>query len=169
MAKEKFRIIQETIKKYKLKNKVGFLCELAGVSRSGYYNYFLPKSISTLNRQNSKDLESYTNILAAYNFKKRSKGAKQIKMTLQNEFSINYNLKRIRMIMKKYNIVCPHRKTNPYRRMMKVTKEHTVLPNLLNRDFKQGIPGKVLLTVLYLFFKNCQKAYLLTILDASGT
>lgn len=168
MAKEKFIIIQETIKKYKLKNKIGFFCELAGVSRSGYYNYFSPRSISKRNRQESKDLESYKNILAAYNFKKRSKGAKQIKMTLQNEFSINYNLKRIRRIMKKNNLVCPHRKANPYRRMMKATKEHTVLPNLLNRDFKQGIPGKVLLTdISYLFFKNGQKAYLSTILDAS--
>ena len=168
MVKEKFIIIKKTIQKYKLKNKVGFLCKLAGVSRSGYYNYFSQRSISTRNRQDSKDLESYTNILAAYNFKKRNKGAKQIKMTLQNEFGINYNLKRIRRIMKKYNIVCPHRKANPYRRMMKATKEHTVLPNLLNRDFKQGIPGKVLLTdISYLFFKNGQKAYLSTILDAS--
>lgn len=105
MVKEKFIIIEETIKKYKHKNKVGFLCELAGVSRSGYYNYFLPKSVSTRNKQDSKDLESYTNILAAYNFKKRNKGAKQIKMTLQNKFGINYNLKRIRRVVKKYNIV----------------------------------------------------------------
>jgi putative transposase len=144
------------------------LCKLAGVSRSGYYNYFLSKSVSMRNRQDSKDLESYKNILAAYNFKKRNKGARQIKMTLQNEFGINYNLKRIRRVMKKYNVVCPHRKANPYRRMMKATKEHTVLPNLLNRDFKQGMPGKVLLTdISYLFFKNGQKAYLSTILDAS--
>lgn len=70
--------------------------------------------------------------------------------------------------MKKYNIICPHRKANPYRRMMKATKEHTVLPNLLNREFKQKCPGKVLLTdISYLFFKNGQKAYLSTILDAS--
>lgn len=70
--------------------------------------------------------------------------------------------------MKKYDIVCPHRKANPYRRIMKATKEHTVLPNLLNRDFKQDIPAKVLLTdITYLFYKNGQKAYLSTILDAS--
>lgn len=89
-------------------------------------------------------------------------------MTLQRFFNINYNLKRIRRIMKKFNISCPHRKANPYRRMMKANKEHTVLPNLLNREFKQDIPGKVLLTdISYLFFKNGQKAYLSTILDAS--
>lgn len=70
--------------------------------------------------------------------------------------------------MKKYNIICPYRKPNPYKRMMKATKEHTVLPNLLNRNFKQETPGKVLLTdITYLFFKNGQKAYLSTILDAS--
>lgn len=110
----------------------------------------------------------YNNIPAAFNFKNRKKGARQIKMTLQNFFGINYNLKCIRRIMKKYNIVCPHRKANPYRRMMKATKEHTVLPNLLKREFKQDIPAKVLLTdITYLFFKSGQKAYLSTILDAS--
>ncbi|KGM98604.1 transposase, partial [Clostridium haemolyticum NCTC 8350] len=101
-------------------------------------------------------------------FKKRKKGAKQIKMTLENQFDINYNLKRIRRIMNKYDIICPHRKANPYRRMMKATKEHSVLPNLSNRKFKQNVPGKVLLTdITYLFYKNGQRAYLSTVLDDS--
>ena len=70
--------------------------------------------------------------------------------------------------MKKYKIVCPIRKANPYRRMMKATKEHSVVPNLLNRKFKQEIPYKVLLTdITYLFYGNGQKAYLSTIKDAS--
>ena len=89
-------------------------------------------------------------------------------MTLEGQFNIVYNLKRIRRIMKKYNIVCPIRKANPYRRMMKATKEHRVLPNLLNREFKQEIPGKVLLTdITYLFYGKGQKAYLSTIKDGS--
>ena len=50
-------------------------------------------------------------------------------MTLENQFNINYNLKRIGRVMNKYCIVCPHRKANPYRRMMKATKQHPVLPN----------------------------------------
>lgn len=145
-----------------------YLCEISGVSRSGYYKYFSSHAIKIRESNEVRDLEIKENILKAYNFKNRKKGAKQIKMTLNNQFGINYNLKRIRRIMKKYNIICPHRKANPYRRMMKATKEHTVLPNLLNREFKQDIPGKVLLTdISYLFFKNGQKAYLSTILDAS--
>ena len=165
---EKFKIIKTIIEKYNLKNKVSYLCNIANVSRSGYYNYFSSDSTNSRNTRDTKDLESYNNILSAFNFKNRKKGAKQIKMTLENEFGIIYNLKRIRRIMKKYTIICPHRNANPYRRMMKATKEHSVLPNKLNREFKQGIPGKVLLTdISYLFYKNGQKAYLSTILDAS--
>ena len=48
--------------------------------------------------------------------------------------------------MRKYNIICPIRKANPYKRIAKATKEHTVVPNILNRRFKQNIPGKVMLT-----------------------
>lgn len=144
------------------------MCKVSGVSRSGYYKYFSYSAMKAREAKEVRDLGIKENILAAYNFKGRKKGAKQIKMTLNIHFGINYNLKRIRRIMKKYNIICPHRKANPYRRMMKATKEHTVLPNLLNREFKQESPGKVLLTdISYLFFKNGQKAYLSTILDAS--
>jgi transposase InsO family protein len=108
------------------------------------------------------------NILKAFNFKRHKKGARQIKMTLEGQFQITYNLKRIRRVMKKYKIVCPIRRANPYKKMLKATQEHTVLPNLLNREFKQGIPGKVLLTdITYLYYGNGQKAYLSTIKDSS--
>ncbi len=107
-------------------------------------------------------------ILKAFHFKGRKKGARQIKMTLAAQFKVVYNLKRIRRIMKKYNIICPIRKANPYRRMMKATKEHRVVPNLLNRQFKQGIPGKVLLTdITYLHFCKGFRAYLSAIKDGS--
>jgi putative transposase len=125
---------------------VTFLCETAGVSRSGYYNYFSPKSEKQRKRQDEKDEEAKELIYKAFRFKGQMKGARQIKMTLAGQFECVYNLKRIRRIMKKYGIVCPIRKANPYRRMMKATQEHRVVPNLLDRHFKQEIPGKVLLT-----------------------
>lgn len=168
LAQQKYILIKSVIDKYKLKNLVSYLCKLSNISRSGYYNYFSIKSHTNRMSREERDLESYNNILIAYNFKKRKKGARQIKMTLENQFNINYNLKRIGRIMNKYHIICPHRKANPYRRMMKATKEHSILPNLLNREFKQEAPGKVLLTdITYLFYKNGQKAYLSTVLDAS--
>ncbi len=147
---------------------VSYLCKVAGVSRSGYYNYFKLESQERRKLKDEKDEVLKENILKAYNFKGRKKGARQIKMTLAGEFDVVYNLKLIRRIMKKYNIICPIRKANPYRRMMKATQEHRVVPNLLNRQFKQDIPGKVLLTdITYLYYGKGQKAYLSTIKDGS--
>lgn len=118
--------------------------------------------------QKEKDKHLREVILKAYHFKNRKKGARQIKMTLATHYGITYNLKRIRRIMKKFDIKCPIRKPNPYKRMAKATKEHSIFPNLLNREFKQGIPGKVLLTdITYLFYDKGKKGYLSTILDAS--
>jgi transposase InsO family protein len=70
--------------------------------------------------------------------------------------------------MNKYEIICPHRKANPYRKIAKATKEHRVVKNILNREFKQATPGKVLLTdITYLPYGNSQMAYLSTIKDSS--
>ncbi|WP_246483841.1 IS3 family transposase [Heyndrickxia vini] len=165
---QKYVLIHAVIEKYHLKHMVKYLCEIAGVSRSGYYNYFSIRSQEQRKQKDEKDEVVKEIILKAFNFKGRKKGARQIKMTLAGQFNVVYNLKRIRRIMKKYGILCPIRKANPYRRMMKATKEHRVVPNLLNREFKQGIPCKVLLTdITYLFYGNGKRAYLSTIKDGS--
>lgn len=88
-------------------------------------------------------------------------------MVLRGKFNLVYNLKRIRIIMRKYNIKCNIRKANAYRRMMKATKEHTVLTNLLDRKFKQKAPKKVLLMdITYLNYNNEKRVYLSTIKDS---
>ncbi len=137
------------------------------VSRSGYYNYFKEESRQKRAAQEQSDERVKEIILKAYHFRRRKKGARQIKMTLQNQYSITYNLKRIRRIMKKFGIVCPIRKANPTRRMAKATKEHRTCENKLKRAFKQGVAGKVLLTdITYLTYGNSRRAYLSTIKDA---
>ena len=147
---------------------VSYLCDVAGVSRSGYYNYFSAKSQERRKQKDEQDEIVKEVILKAFHFKGRKKGARQIKMTLSGQFNVEYNLKRIRRIMNKYSIICPIRKANPYKRMMKATQEHRVVPNLLNRQFKQEVPGKVLLTdITYLFYGKGQKAFLSTIKDSS--
>lgn len=148
---------------------ITYLCKISYVSRSGFYRYFSEKAIETRKLKEDKDEILRENILKAFNFKNRkTKGARQIKMILKGELNLVYNLKRIRRIMRKYNIKCNIRKANAYRRMMKATKEHTVLPNLLNRNFKQEIPKKVLLTdITYLSYNNGKRAYLSTIKDSS--
>jgi len=161
-----FQLIYETIKKYKLSNMISYFCEILGVSRSGYYRYISTEDVR--NKRESKDLEIRNIILKAFNKRGYKKGSRSIKMLLEQEENIIFNRKRIQRIMRKFNIICPIRKANPYRRMMKATREHTVVPNKLNRQFKQNIPGKVLLTdITYMPFSNSKMAYLSTIKDAS--
>jgi transposase InsO family protein len=161
-----FQLINETVIKNNFKKLTSYLCELSGVSRSGYYNYI--NSENTRIKREKSDLEVKKMILKVFDRRGYKKGSRSIKMVLENEFNIIYSLKRIRRIMRKYNIVCPHRQANPYKKLAKATQEHRTVPNLLERNFKQGIPGKVLLTdITYLPHNGKEMAYLSTILDAS--
>lgn len=163
-----YQIIRAVIQKYHLRRMVSVLCEVAGVSKSGYYRYWTASAIHRRYQNEQADEELRVHISRAFHFKKRNKGARSIKMTLEGQFQIAWNLKRIRRIMKKYDIVCPIRKANPYKRMMKATHEHRTVPNLLQRNFKQGVPGKVLLTdITYLEYGKGNRAYLSTIKDSS--
>lgn len=57
---------------------------------------------------------------------------------------VKMNIKKISRLMKKYNLFCPIRKANPYRRMMKALQSSNYAENLLNRQFKAFGPGYVL-------------------------
>lgn len=161
-----FQLIYDTIKTDKLKNMTKYFCELLGVSRSGYYSYL--KATEKREARERSDIEARNNILKAFNRRGYKKGSRSIKMILKQEFQIDYNRKRIQRIMKKFEIVCPYRKPNPYKKMAKATKEHRVVPNKLNREFKQHIPGKILLTdITYLPYGKKRMAYLSTIKDSS--
>ena len=163
-----YNIIKELVDEYKECGQIKYLCELSGVSRSGYYNYFSEKSIKNRSEKDEQDEKDKNIILDAYNRHGYKKGAKGIKMTLENEDNIIFNLKHIRRIMKKYNIVCPIRKANPYKQIQKKDLEHRTVENKLNREFKQNKPGKVLLTdITYLPYGFYKRAYLSTIKDAS--
>lgn len=163
-----YEIIRELVEEYEEQGQIKYLCELAKVSRSGYYNYFSKKSIANRDKKELQDEKDRDIILDAYDRHGYKKGAKGIKMTLENEDNIIFNLKHIRRIMKKYDIICPIRKAKPYKQMLKKDLEHRTVDNKLNREFKQGKPGKVLLTdITYLNYGFYKRAYLSTIKDAS--
>ena len=135
---------------------MGYLCELAGVSRSGYYAWLKAAPI-----RQRKDMEDEIDIkLIQFIFlqKKEKVGALQIKMILENDYFLEMNHKKIRRLMRKYQLSAKVRKAKPYKKMAKATQEHRTCPNLLNREFNQEEPGKVLLTdITYLYYSNGQK------------
>jgi putative transposase len=135
-----------------------YLLELSGVSKSGYYGFIEPTNTKLLNE--FKDEEDFELIMKAYRFKGFNKGAKQLKMTLENHFDTVMNLKKIRRLMKKFGLFCPIRKANPYKRMAKAMKTSHVAPNKLERKFKEGNPNQILLTdITYLTYDLNQRAY----------
>ncbi|TCI50110.1 IS3 family transposase [Exiguobacterium sp. SH1S21] len=167
-ASQKYELIQSVIIKHGMKGMVSHLCHVVGVSRQGYHAYFSERRIQIRQEREAKDIVLRDLVLKAFHFKKRKKGARQIKMVLSGHFGVSMNLKCIRRIMHKYNIVCPIRKADPYKRLIKATAEHRVVPNHLKREFKQGTPYKVLLTdITYIFYGKGKRAYLSTIVDGS--
>ncbi len=143
-----FNLIQNLIKNFNLKNMTRHLCKIANVSASGYYKFL--SNFRARRIKEHKDLKSKEIILKAFNYRGYKKGSRSIKMILENKFHIIMNRKKIQRIMRKYNITCPIRKANPYKRIAKATKEHRVVPNRLNREFKQNTPGKVMLTDIHI-------------------
>ena len=119
------------------------MCELAGVSRSGYYNWL--RSASTRRNKELRDEADFALILEAYNYRGYAKGARSIHMRLLHT-GVRMNLKKIRRLMKKYNLFCPIRKANPYRRMAKAIRTNAVADNRVNREFRLHGPRKILLT-----------------------
>lgn len=145
---------------------VSHLCEISGVSRSGYYAWL--KTEPARNMREQQDRKDFELIAAAFGQRGYSKGAKGIYMCLLHfKPAVVMNLKKIRRLMKKYGLVCRIRSPNAYRQMIKKIQEGKYAPNLLKREFRKYGPRKVLLTdITYLPYSNGIFAYLCTILDA---
>jgi putative transposase len=114
----KFLIIREMTRRDNNMLNIAWLCNIAGVSRSGYYSWLAaePARVSR-EEQDRKDFEL---ILAAYLFRGFAKGGRSIYMRLLHlKPPVAMNIKKIRRLMRKYNLKCPIRKANPYRRMAK--------------------------------------------------
>lgn len=151
---------------YSLEGKISYFCELARVSRSGYYGWLAAEE----NRQDKefsdeKDLEI---IKSHFNRLKGKAGALTIKMNVEQHDHVKMNHKKIRRLMRKYGLVAKIRRPNPYRKMAKATQEHKTCPNLLKRQFDQGEPEKVLLTdITYIPYVNGHTAYLSCVKDGA--
>ncbi|MBQ9539306.1 MAG: IS3 family transposase [Treponema sp.] len=160
----KFALIREATLKDNNLLKISKMCEIAGVSRSGYYNWCA--SESSRKKREDADREDFALILEAYKYRGYAKGARSIHMRLLHEPRVIMNVKKIRRLMRKYGLVCPVRRANPYRRMAKALATSNIAANVVNRDFKRGARKVLLTDITYLFFGKSEKCYLSTILDA---
>ncbi|MFH1533397.1 MAG: IS3 family transposase [Nitrospirota bacterium] len=134
------------------------LCELASVSRAGYYKWLKYAD------KPDKDYSDYLAVKKVFDSGKGKYGWRNIKMRIPT-----MNHKKIQRIMRKYGLSAMVRKKNPYKQMMKKNLEHRTFPNKLQREFHQILPFKVFCTdITYIPFLS-RFAYLSVIKDiASG-
>jgi len=165
-ASAKFSIIHEMIQRDNNLLNITWLCETAGVSRSGYYHYL--KTEELRQQREEQDRNDFLSILEAYQFRGYNKGARGIYMRLLHlDPPVHMNIKKIRRLMKKYRLFCPIRKANPHRRIAQALKTDNVVENLLNREFEEHGPRAVLLTdITYIINGKAPKCYLSVIIDA---
>ena len=137
------------------------LCEIAKVSRSGYYKW-----LKTIDKT-PRDYQDYLLIKEVFEQGKSKYGWRNVQMKLKDK-GITMNHKKITRIKKKYNLITKIRRRNPYKEIMKKTREHRTFKNILNRNFKQNNPRKVFCSdITYLPF-NGSMAYLSAVKDIAS-
>jgi transposase InsO family protein len=141
-----------------LSDDVSILCDLADVSRCGYYKWLKHADLP------DKDYDDYLKVKNIFDDSKGKYGWRNVKMRLKA-----MNHKKIQRIMRKYDLITKVRRRNPYKAIMKKRLEHRIFPNKLQREFNQVVPFKVFCTdITYIPFQN-RFAYLSVIKDiASG-
>ena len=163
-AQVKYRLIHEAVRQDDNQLSISTLCQIAGVSRSGYYAWLDAAPL----RQEREELDSadFALVKQAYEFRGYKKGARSIYMRLLHlNPPVVMNIKKIRRLMRKYGLFCPIRQANPYRRMAREMKTNHVAENKLQRQFRNYAPRKALLTdITYLFYRN-GVCYLSPIID----
>ena len=162
-ASVKFQMIYDAVAHDNNLLSITEMCRIAGVSHSGYYNWL--QGASVRQKHADADRADFELILEAYRFRGYAKGARSIHMRLLHTGK-RMNVKKIRRLMKKFDLVCPIRRPNPYRRMAKEMQTSHVAPNVVNREFRIHGARKILLTdITYLFYRG-GKCYLSVVMDA---
>ena len=163
---ERFQLINQTIRKHELQRLTRYLCRIAEVSTSGYFRWCSAEETRQL--RETADQDDFQLIKEHFEALNGKAGALVIKMRLERLNGVVMNHKKIRRIMRKFGLVATIRQANPYRKMAKAMQEHRTCPNLLERQFDQGEPEKVLLTdITYMRYGSGQWAYLSCVKDGA--
>ncbi|XEQ95410.1 IS3 family transposase ISBth8 [Sporomusa paucivorans] len=151
--KARFEIIHALRKVYRL----GWLFEIAKVSRQGYYKWLRQHKNASVKQQKEQELKEH--IVAIHQLRPYFGYLRMVIALAHEGFHVNH--KRVYRIMKELGIQSMIRKKRRY-----FGKQPSVVqPNRLERDFKATAPGQKLVTdITYLPF-NGQFFYLSAIQD----
>lgn len=166
-AEPKYQVIHDALAHDGNMLSITLMCELAGVSRAGYYKWL--DETPEREAREARDRKDFELILEAARFRGYDKGARGIHMRLLHMEPVRIiNVKKIWRLMRKYHYVCPIRRANPYRRKLleAIARTGAVASNEVGRHFIQA-PRKILLTdITYLRRRDGKFSYMCSVLDA---
>ena len=154
---KKFEVIHEM---KKTGYTVTILCDIAGVTRSGYYKWI--KRHMKPSKKQSEDIEIKKMILKCHKKLRGIYGYRRIQVWLKATYNLHLNHKRIQRLMSELGIKAVIRKKRPY---YGKKEAYVISENHLNREFQASKPNEKWVTdITYLIF-NGQRLYLSAIKD----
>jgi putative transposase len=134
------------------KYSVRLLCNIAEVSRSGYYKYIKNQSEKIEKERQLKDI-----LLFEYKRLKGIYGYRRIKILLKKKYFIKINHKKVLRLLNEMGLKSRIRRKHGFKF---IGKGINIYPNILNRNFKSDLPNNKWVTdISHLLFKG-QKMYI---------
>ncbi|MGL5245757.1 MAG: IS3 family transposase [Sarcina sp.] len=149
-----------TIDELKNQYSISLLCNLAGVSRSGYYKWKLTNQKIIMDKVQSLIKTIYENSKKVY-------GYRRITIALKREYDLNINHNKVLRIMRELGIQSLIRRKKFKYISPKNIIQAKAVDNILNKDFSTTtINQKWVTDITYLYFgQSRNKAYLLALMD----
>lgn len=136
-----------------------------GISPSNYYHILNNPHYGMRDLKDDKDIQIIRKVLESE--PKYPMGTRMVYMKMKEITGQQFCLKKVRRLMKKYNLLSSVRKSNHSRQASKKLVEENKKPNILKRQFRLNKPLKVCLSdVSYLKYGHDKTAYLSTVKDS---
>ena len=145
--------------------QIAAMCRVMGVSRPGCYEW--KASAPARAAREAADLEAKAQAEQAFLSHGSKKGSRQVRDSLRRDQGIAMNLRKVQGIMREFGMVFKSKRKSPYRPIGSDGLPK-VAPNVLDRDFHQGVLRKVL--VADITYMPCIEGFshLSAILDAES-
>ena len=151
----KYRVVERFRGVY----SVEAMCEVFGVSRSGYYAWRKRQG------REKKDQWLVDLIVQCQQLCKQTYGIRRVRRWIQRQTGKSVNKKAILRIMRKLSLLSAVRRRKPYARYQQAVHKY---PNLLNRCFDQAKPNQFWVTDITYIPTPGGMLYMCAVLDLCG-
>lgn len=136
------------------------LCEVGGVSRSGYYKF-----LRSRNEAGAADVELVARIRQVQGRVMQTYGYRRMKLALENEYAVCVNKKKIARLQKEHQLQAHIRRRRYNTPPMVFATPESPKPNILDRDFNAPEPDQKWVTDITTVKVGGQRLYVSAVMD----